>query len=296
MVGNKLPTKINTIRLRTLEPRYIGSYEKMTTSGLDQYLLKDDEAAMFHAEFKLVLKDINLETIKLNIPELTALKNTHGVYFWMMRLGNSLYKVYVGKTNSLPRRLRDYKNEFQEHAPNDHKLRFFQTFMNERYPGSEFDLYFTVAEEHTQKEKESVRKYCPLINEKTRVSEVDRKVMKDAFAGYYASIFKSKLVKVEGVSENLVRPEPRKVALPHKPSNRKAMSNHDMIATAMKDHRGQILEASEIKKLVLKAFPAFTVGSLLPNDHAFGNKSACNCAGTGKRIFDRVEPRKYLVR
>lgn len=268
----------------------------MTNSSFDQYLLNDEEAATFHAEFKLVLKNVNLETIQINNPELTALKNTHGVYFWVMRLGNSSYKIYVGKTNSLPRRLRDYKNKFQEHAPNDYKLRFFQTFINEHHPGSELDLYFTAAEEYTQKENESVRKYCPLINEKAGVSDVDRKVMKDAFAKYYGSIFKSKLAKVGGVTEILVRLEPKEVVLPHEPKNGKALSNHDMIAIAMKDHCGRILDTSEIKKLVLKAFPAFAEGSLLPNDHAFGNKSACNCAGTEKRIFDRIEPRKYLVR
>jgi hypothetical protein len=74
------------------------------------------------------------------------------------------------------------------------------------------------------------------------------------------------------------------------------MTNHDMIATAVKGHRGKILDTGEIKQIVLGAFPKFAEGSLLPNDHAFGNKSCCSCAGTGRRIFDRVEPKKYLVR
>lgn len=74
------------------------------------------------------------------------------------------------------------------------------------------------------------------------------------------------------------------------------MTNHDMIASAMKEHRGKILETSEIKKIVLKSFPNFAMGSLLPNDHAMGNKSDCSCAGTERRIFDRIEPKKYLVR
>lgn len=74
------------------------------------------------------------------------------------------------------------------------------------------------------------------------------------------------------------------------------MTNHDMIATAIKDYRGKILETSEIKKIVLSAFPIFTEGSILPNDHALGNKSCCSCAGTERRIFDRIEPKKYLVR
>lgn len=74
------------------------------------------------------------------------------------------------------------------------------------------------------------------------------------------------------------------------------MTNHDMIATAVKGLRGRTLETGEIKKLVLAAFPNFTEGSLLPNDHASGNKSCCACAGTQSRIFDRVDRNKYLVR
>ena len=268
----------------------------MTLSGLNQYQLADEEAVTFHAEFKLIMSNVNLETIKLNNPALTALSNVLGVYFWVMRLGGSAYKIYAGKTNSLPRRLRDYKNEFQEHAPNDYKLRFFQTFMLEHHSDAELDLYFVDAEGHTQKENEVVRKYCPLINEKAKVSKVDKKIMKDAFEKYYASIFKEKLIKPIEQPKNILRPESIKMALLPKQKNGIAMTNHDMIATAMKEHRGKVLETSEIKKIVLKAYPAFTEGSLLPNDHASGNKSSCSCAGTQSRIFDRVEPKKYLVR
>jgi len=74
------------------------------------------------------------------------------------------------------------------------------------------------------------------------------------------------------------------------------MTNHDMIATAVKTYRGKVLDTSEIKKIVLDAFPNFNEGSLLPNDHAFGNKSCCSCVGTGRQIFERIESRKYLVR
>lgn len=268
----------------------------MTLSGLDRYQLTSEEAATFHTEFKLVMSNVNLETLKLNNPALAALSNVPGVYFWMMRLGSNTYKIYAGKTNSLPRRLRDYRNEFQEHAPNDYKLRFFQTFMLEHHSAAELDLYFIVADGHTQKENEIVRKYCPLINEKSRVSEPDRKILKDAFEEYYTSIFKGKLAKAIEPPEKIPRQESRKIALPHKQKKEIAMTNHDMIAAAMKEYRGKILETCEIKKIVLKAFPTFTEGSLLPNDHAFGNKSACSCAGTATRIFDRVEPKKYLVR
>jgi len=74
------------------------------------------------------------------------------------------------------------------------------------------------------------------------------------------------------------------------------MTNHDMITSSVKQYRGKVLETSQIKKIVLSAFPKFNEGSFLPNDHAFGNKSCCSCVGKKRQIFDRVEPGKYLVR
>lgn len=268
----------------------------MTFSGLDRYLLTSEEASVFYAELKLIMSNVNLETIKLNNPVLTALTNVPGVYFWVMRLGSRAYKIYAGKTNSLPRRLRDYKNEFQEHAPNDYKLRFFQTFILEHHSDAELDLYFIAADGHTQKENEVVQKFCPLINEKARVSKVARKIMKDAFEEYYKNIFKEKLDKPVKSAENISHQESREIVSPRKQKTEIAMTNHDMIAAAMKKYRGKILETSEIKKIVMDAFSSFKEGSHRPNDHAFGNKSPCSCAGTESRIFDRVEPRKYLVR
>lgn len=75
-----------------------------------------------------------------------------------------------------------------------------------------------------------------------------------------------------------------------------ALTDHDMIASAVRKYQGKVLDTSEITKIVLGAFPNFKEGSLFPNDHASGNKSICDCVGTIRQIFDRLEPRKYLVR
>jgi hypothetical protein len=74
------------------------------------------------------------------------------------------------------------------------------------------------------------------------------------------------------------------------------MTNHDMIANAVRNYRGKTLSTSDIRKIVVGAFPEFNLGSLLPNDHATGNKSCCSCAGTKSRIFDLVELGKYRIR
>ena len=77
---------------------------------------------------------------------------------------------------------------------------------------------------------------------------------------------------------------------------KKIMTNHEMIAFAVKAHRQKELTTHQIKEIVLKTFPNFTEGSILPNDHATGNKCPCPCAGTNKRIFNQIERGKYLVR
>lgn len=74
------------------------------------------------------------------------------------------------------------------------------------------------------------------------------------------------------------------------------MNNHNMIARAMVGHAGKVLSTSQIRNIVLSAFPTFNPGSLLPNDHGSGNKSSCWCAGTDSRIFDSAGRGQYRVR
>lgn len=72
--------------------------------------------------------------------------------------------------------------------------------------------------------------------------------------------------------------------LPRNRDQQSPLSNHEMIASALGSNRGKIFTTSEIKTIVLGAFPHFSKGSLLPNDHARGNKSPCSCAATDRRI------------
>ena len=73
------------------------------------------------------------------------------------------------------------------------------------------------------------------------------------------------------------------------------MTNHDMLAAAMQSYCGKTLTTNEIKRIVLNAYPQFSKGSVLPNDHASGNKSACWCARTEKQIFEKVKRNEYRV-
>jgi hypothetical protein len=73
------------------------------------------------------------------------------------------------------------------------------------------------------------------------------------------------------------------------------MDNHQMIAFAVRGQVGKPLSNGDIKRHVLDMFPAFNPGSLLPNDHASGNKSCCWCVGTAQQIFKKLGRNQYEV-
>lgn len=74
------------------------------------------------------------------------------------------------------------------------------------------------------------------------------------------------------------------------------MTNHDRFVQAFRGIHGSKLSTQDIKYILKKRFPSMAEGSMLPNDHANGNKGACPCAGTNKRVFDRIGHALYEVR
>ena len=92
--------------------------------GLKAFLLSLD----LEQEFQLVLEDANFitgkkEDIRRAIP---GTYNIPGLYFWVMSVRGKRYRIYIGKTKSLVRRVEDYVKEFQAHSPNDYKIHIFQ--------------------------------------------------------------------------------------------------------------------------------------------------------------------------
>jgi hypothetical protein len=73
------------------------------------------------------------------------------------------------------------------------------------------------------------------------------------------------------------------------------MTNHDRFVEVFKSRGGQTFATKQIKELMEKESD-IAPGSVLPNDHAKGNKSACRCADTDLRIFDRLMRGRYKVR
>jgi hypothetical protein len=72
--------------------------------------------------------------------------------------------------------------------------------------------------------------------------------------------------------------------------------NHERFAGEFNGMGGKVFKTEQIKTLMLNKFPSMKKGSMLPNDHAKGNKNPCRCVCTEDRIFDRVCRAYYRVR
>lgn len=164
---------------------------------LESYRFDDQQRRAFGAKFDLVRRDLVLASLATGDPNpaLAALADEPGVYFLTMRLDDAEYKIYAGKTTSLPRRLKDYGKPFQVHSPNDFKLRALQNVMWQRFPQAAFDLYFARESSfgHTRDETAALRLYRPLVNEPVAKDVEARTAMKQAFETHYARVFARKI-------------------------------------------------------------------------------------------------------
>jgi hypothetical protein len=88
---------------------------------------------------------------------------------------------------------------------------------------------------------------------------------------------------ITSVSEKMKMPESK-------------LKNHERFAKAFEKYAGRTFTTNRIKEILLRAYPDFSLGSILPNDHAEGNKSPCSCARTPDRVFDRIDRGHYRVR
>ena len=73
--------------------------------------------------------------------------------------------------------------------------------------------------------------------------------------------------------------------------------NCEKFRIALKDHVGETLSTRCIRNLVWKKYRDMPAGSNQPSEHAgTTNETQCSCAGTPKRIFDKVKHGTYTVR
>ena len=170
--------------------------------NLSPYCLQSDEIRSLTSNYREVSSNLCLDSLtKQSASELVKAHldkyqcSSLGVYFWMLHVGNDEFKIYIGKTKSLERRLADYLGEFQIHSPNDYKIRFFQEFAYRHFPDSRFSLHFRSCEleSYTDIESESVRQYSPLINQRCNANNDLKHAIKLGFKDYYDSVFSLKL-------------------------------------------------------------------------------------------------------
>ena len=163
-----------------------------------EFLANESELKTILHEYKVIssnflLIDINETneatlTSKKTIGDVTA---DAGVYFWLLALDSNRYKIYIGKTTSLKRRLGDYSNPFQIHSPNDYKMKFFQEFILNKYKNAQFQLLFkrSAKESITALETKEINAFNPLINQRKKTSkEIQLKIF-NSFQAYYNESF-----------------------------------------------------------------------------------------------------------
>ena len=154
-----------------------------TFPGLQPFILSEAQRIGIGAEFALVLSDARLagrrkDDIRQAIPNTYV--GVPGIYFWIMGIGPHLYRIYVGKTKSLERRVADYMKDFQAHSPNDYKIRIFQQAIFEKEPSAGFRLYFKPAtlDTYTRLETQAIQRYDPLLNRRAGQPRSPRGVQK----------------------------------------------------------------------------------------------------------------------
>jgi excinuclease UvrABC nuclease subunit len=160
----------------------------MHLDKMKRFELNAIEAQVLEGNFRLLMSGLDLRNLD-KVTCMSSLPVQSGCYFWIMRSDSRRYKIYIGRTRSILKRVMDYANAFQVHSPNDYKLRFFQESMSQAFPTTALDLYFTdvPVEQCKARETELVRQFSPLINTLPPPTDHERDRIRGAFEEYYRS-------------------------------------------------------------------------------------------------------------
>ena len=76
----------------------------------------------------------------------------------------------------------------------------------------------------------------------------------------------------------------------------KEAANCEIFRISLKAYVGEELATARIKEIVWEHYPKMPRGSNVPSEHAgTTNETQCSCAGTSRRIFDKVQHGKFVV-
>jgi len=166
------------------------------------FALDSSEASAVQREFERVLPSLDLSQRAKVLSQsaevkkaLVKYKGRPGIYFWILKDGGVEYKVYIGQTQSLSARLKNYISEFQPHSPNDYKLRVFYDFALRLLPNATLDLYFSEKSKDClgNEEKSAMEKYRPFFYKLPRPDSSEKDKLKRAFSMCCQSIFEQNL-------------------------------------------------------------------------------------------------------
>lgn len=142
-----------------------------------------------HPEWIVLDRDFSLD--KTDARERTnRLPEQSGVYLWTVVRGGSEYAMYVGKANSIRRRIYSYTQSFQPHSPNDRKLYFAQAAIAEANLGAAFPLYWRQVEPLRLNNEEviSISTLKPILNDRSRYTQDHKEKLESAYRDLYLQL------------------------------------------------------------------------------------------------------------
>ena len=164
-------------------------------SGLARYQATELDLQSIRSKFELVEENVHLRLLGSPAAGSQFAGFREGLYLFLLNFGGEQFKIYLGRTNALSRRMREYTSAFQPHSPNDFKLQAFQRFVSESIPSATIDLYFQRLPASVLKEAEAtaIKLYQPLLNELSQPTVEARQALQEAFSLYVRSTFEQRL-------------------------------------------------------------------------------------------------------
>jgi len=167
----------------------------MRPPGLTRYQATELDLRSIEATFELVEENVHLRLLGTPISNADYAGYGEGLYFFLLNFEDSKFKIYLGRTNTLRRRMREYTSPFQPHSPNDFKLQAFQSYLSDTLPTATLDLLFQRLPSSSLKGAETagINRYSPLLNEPSQPTREARHALQKAFSQYIRSTFEQRL-------------------------------------------------------------------------------------------------------
>ena len=170
--------------------------------GFDRYRIDEQNLELIESRFEIVESDVHLLLQGAPIISTRYAAFGEGLYFFVLRIDAAWFKIYLGRTNALSRRMREYTSGFQPHSPNDFKLQAFQLYLAKALPNAKLDLLFQrmPATDLKAAEAAAIALYRPLLNEPSRPTVEAHQALKEAFSLYVQSTFEQRLGRAVATS------------------------------------------------------------------------------------------------